>query len=63
MSHIATVTKWIFICTLPPLVMTAAIATEFNSPKLYRDGFEKYNISQVTGLAGSELDKARPGTD
>lgn len=61
MRHIATITKWIFICTLPPLVMTATIAAEFNSLKLYRDGFEKYNISQVTGLTDSELDKAARG--
>lgn len=61
MRHLAGVTKWLFILTLPPLVMTATIAAEFNSIQLYRDGFEKYRISQVTGLADGELDKAARG--
>lgn len=46
---------------LPILLVTATIAFEFNSLWLYRNGFEKYNISQVTGLSEAELEKAATG--
>ena len=46
---------------LPTLLLSASIAFESNSLWLYKYGFEKYGISQTTGLANSELDKVAIG--
>lgn len=53
--------KWIFILCLPVLLLTASLGWAANSLWLYKYGFEKYDISQATGLADSELDKAAAG--
>jgi integral membrane protein (TIGR01906 family) len=53
--------KWLFILCLPILLLTASIGWVANSLWLYKYGFEKYNISQATGLADSELEKAATG--
>ncbi|GAI06574.1 unnamed protein product [marine sediment metagenome] len=53
--------KWLFVLCLPVLLLTASIALAANSLWLYKYGFEKYNISQTTGLAQSELDKVATG--
>jgi len=50
--------KWLFMLCLPILLLTASIGWVANSLWLYKYGFEKYNISQATGLADSELEKA-----
>ncbi|MFC1990626.1 TIGR01906 family membrane protein [Chloroflexota bacterium] len=46
---------------LPVLLFTASIAWAANSLWLYEYGFEKYNISQITGLTQPELNKAATG--
>jgi len=43
------------------LLLTASIGWEVNSLWLYKYGFEKYNVSQTTGLAQPELAKAATG--
>ena len=53
--------KSLFILCLPVLLLTASIAWAANSLWLYEYGFEKYNVSQTTGLAQSELGKAAAG--
>ena len=53
--------KWLFMLCLPILLLTASIGWVANSLWLYKYGFEKYNISQATGLADSELEKAAAG--
>ena len=53
--------RWLFILCLPALLLTASIGIAVNSQWLYEYGFDKYNISQVTGLADSELEKAAGG--
>jgi len=53
--------KWLFMLCLPILLLTASIGWVANSLWLYKYGFEKYNISQATGLADSELEKAATG--
>jgi integral membrane protein (TIGR01906 family) len=55
------VAKWLFILSLPALLVSATIAFEFNSLWLYKGGFQKYNISQTTGLSEVELEKAATG--
>ncbi len=46
---------------LPILLLTASLGWTANSLWLYNYGFEKYNISQATGLAKVELEKAATG--
>jgi len=53
--------QWLFSLCLPVLLLTASVSTAANCPALYRYGFEKYDISRVTGLAPAELDKAATG--
>lgn len=53
--------KWLFILCLPILLLTVSIGWGANSLWLYKHGFEKYNVSQTTGLAESELEKAAAG--
>ena len=52
---------WLFILCMPVLLITANVRIAANSSGLYRYGFNKYDISQVTGLAPAELDKAISG--
>ena len=53
--------KWLFILCLPLLLLMASIGWAVNSSWLYEYGFEKYNVSQTTGLAEAELEKAATG--
>jgi len=53
--------KWLFMLCLPVLLLTASIGWAANSLWLYKYGFDKYNVSQTTGLADSELAKAASG--
>lgn len=61
MKNFGTVARVVFILALPAVLISAVIAFEFNSLWLYKDGFEKYNVSQTTGLAEAELEKAAVG--
>ena len=61
MSILGIGAKWLFILCLPILLLTASIGWGVNSQWLYRYGFEKYNVSQTTGLAEVELEKAATG--
>ncbi|MFC1893091.1 DUF1461 domain-containing protein, partial [Chloroflexota bacterium] len=47
--------------SLPVLLLTASIAGAVNSLWLYEYGFEKYGVSQTTGLMEEELEKAARG--
>ncbi len=53
--------KWLFILCLPLLLLTASIGWAVNSTRLYKYGFEEYNVSQTTGIAEVELEKAATG--
>ena len=53
--------KWLFILCLPLLLLTVSIGGAVNCLSLYKYGFEKYNVSQTTGLAEAELEKAATG--
>ena len=54
-------TKWLFILCIPILLLTASIGWAVNSLWLYKYGFEKYDVSQTTGLPEVELEKAAAG--
>ncbi len=47
--------------SLPVLLLTASIGGALNSLWLYKYGFDKYGVSQTTGLAEEELEKAAKG--
>ena len=53
--------KWLFIICLPILLLTASVGWAVNSLWLYKYGFDEYGVSQTTGLAQSELDRAATG--
>jgi len=55
------VAKWLFMLCLPILLLTASIGGAVNSLWLYKYGFDKYDVSQTTGLADTELEKAATG--
>jgi len=55
------IAKWVFMLCLPLLLFTASLGWAINSLWLYNYGFEKYGISQVTGLDDTELEKAAAG--
>ena len=61
MKILGIVAKWLFILCLPILLLTASIGWAVNSLWLYKYGFDKYNVSQTTGLAQPELEKAARG--
>ncbi|HTY81696.1 MAG TPA: DUF1461 domain-containing protein, partial [Dehalococcoidales bacterium] len=52
---------WLFILCMPILLIATSVRIAETSPELYRYGFGKYNISQVTGIAPEELDKVITG--
>jgi len=56
-----TAARVIFILALPALLLSAVIAAEFNNLSLYTDGFQKYGVSQTTGIAEAELQRAAAG--
>jgi integral membrane protein (TIGR01906 family) len=61
MRALAIAAKGLFMLCLPMLLLTASLGWAANSLWLYKYGFEKYNVSQTTGLASSELDKTARG--
>ena len=46
---------WLFICCLPVLLITSTICWEVNELRLYEYGFDKYQISQATGIDSLQL--------
>jgi integral membrane protein (TIGR01906 family) len=61
MKALRLLTRFVFILCLPIFIFTASVGLAFNSLSLYKYGFRKYNISQVTGIAPDELTKAARG--
>ncbi|UCH42278.1 MAG: TIGR01906 family membrane protein [Dehalococcoidales bacterium] len=53
--------RLVFIICLPFLLLTASLAVTINSLWLYQHGFDKYDVSQRTGLSQEELEKAARG--
>jgi integral membrane protein (TIGR01906 family) len=61
MKALGITAKWVFMLCLPFLLFTASLACTINSLWLYNYGFEKYGVSQTTGLSDTELEKAASG--
>jgi integral membrane protein (TIGR01906 family) len=52
---IQNITYWLFVCCLPVLFITSTICWEVNALRLYEYGFDKYEISQDTGIDRIQL--------
>jgi integral membrane protein (TIGR01906 family) len=61
MTALKIIAQWLFILCLPVLLLTASVSAAMNCRGLYQYGFNKYDISRVTGLAPEELKKAADG--
>ena len=61
MKVLGAIAKWLFILGMPLLLFTVSVSVGANSLSLYKYGFEKYGVSQTTGLAEAELDGAARG--
>ena len=53
-----TAAKWLFVISLPVMLLTASVTWAANSAWLYRYGFDKYDVGKTTGLEQPELEKA-----
>ena len=51
----AKVTYWLFIICFPLLLLTSTVRLEVNCTLIYEYGFDKYYISQVTGIDKAQL--------
>ena len=51
------IARWLFVLCLPCLLLTASIWWAVNSHWLYTSGFERYDVSQTTGLSQEELER------
>ena len=57
MSRISWVPTALFVTAVPLFLVTAAVAWAFNIPGVYQRGFEKYDVSRITGITEDDLDK------
>jgi len=57
LSRVSWMPAALFIIALPLFVITASVTWAFNNPAIYQDGFEKYNISAVTGITEADLEQ------
>ena len=55
MRVIRIITQWLFILSLPVLLLTASVSAAVNSPWFYTYGFAKYEVSDTTGLDKEQL--------
>ena len=55
MKIVRNIIFWLFSCCLPVLFLTSTICCEVNTLKLYEYGFDKYEISQNTGIDRIQL--------
>jgi integral membrane protein (TIGR01906 family) len=61
MKIIKTMMHWLFIVCLPVLLITTSVRLASNSSELYRYGFNRFGVSEATGISPAELDKAAAG--
>ncbi|MGA3094195.1 MAG: TIGR01906 family membrane protein [Dehalococcoidales bacterium] len=50
--------RWVFIISIPVLLLSATLGWAFNSLWIYKAGFAKYDVGQALGLSPSELDRS-----
>ncbi|HEY33438.1 MAG TPA: DUF1461 domain-containing protein [Dehalococcoidia bacterium] len=57
MKILGVTARWLFVLCLPFLLLTGSIWWWANSHWLYTSGFERYDVSQNTGLSEVELER------
>ena len=57
MTRVSWVPAALFVVAVPLFLITASVTWAFNSPGVYQRGFEKYNISFITGITESDLEQ------
>ena len=57
MRRISWLPTALFVTAVPLFLVTAAVAWAFNSPGVYQRGFEKYDVSRITGITEDDLEK------
>ena len=55
MRRIAWITTALFVVAVPLFLVTASVTWAFNNPGVYRKGFEKYEVSRVSGITDADL--------
>ena len=55
MSLIARIPSLLFIVAVPLFLVTASVTWAFNSPGVYHGGFERYDVSRITGITDGDL--------
>ena len=58
MKVIRIIAQWLFILSLPVLLITASVSAAVNSSWFYTYGFDKYDVSETTGLDDEQLSLA-----
>jgi integral membrane protein (TIGR01906 family) len=61
MKIIKKITMVLFVLALPVMLFTTSVSTAANSVWLYEYGFKKYDITNVTGIENSELNRVAHG--
>ena len=54
-SRFSRVPPALFVVAVPLFLVTGAVTWAFNSPGLYHGGFERYDVSRVTGITDEDL--------
>ena len=55
MSLISRIPSALFIIAVPLFLVTASVTWAFNSPGVYQRGFERYDVSRITGITDTDL--------
>jgi len=61
MKIIQSFARVLFVLSLPVLLFTASVSAAVNSSWLYEYGFAKYDVTRVTGIEKSELNRSALG--
>ena len=54
-SRFSRVPPALFVVAVPLFLITGSVTWAFNNPGLYHGGFERYNVSRVTGITDPDL--------
>ena len=55
MRLITRIPSVLFVVAVPLFLVTASVTWAFNSPGLYQGGFERYDVSRITGITDTDL--------
>ena len=58
MNAIRVTARWVFILSIPVLLLSATLGWAFNSLWIYKNGFAKYDVGQSLRLSPAELDRS-----